>query len=369
MVKNGESLKIQNSVKLGLLGCAKIAEEALIKPIASIPNVSLLDVASRDISKAAAYSKLYHIPRYFGGYDELLNDDGINAVYIPLPNHLHLEWVIKAAEKGKHILVEKPLALNAAEVQQMIDAAQRNGVYLLEGQWIQHTALFKKSVELVRSGRWGPVKHLSTRYTYYYPRYPERFHRHWDHSLAFIPTIILCTRLIKDSLTQMLSISNNMQDFRRRRATGGGCMYDVGCYSLQMIHHFSHSRVQSIAAEADFSGPDGCDWTSSAWITFCNGMTANFLVSFDMSPTVSLRIILENGIISVPSFIDKSNRIYIDNAEGHEEIIVPELNPYVEQLRHFVNVIQGREQPIPPVDSLERTCMIDLFFKKTKRPN
>jgi xylose dehydrogenase (NAD/NADP) len=334
-----------------------------------LPDVSMLGVASRDVSKAAAYSKAHQIPRHYGSYDELLNDDEINAVYIPLPNHLHLEWVVKAAEKGKHILVEKPLALNAEEVRQMIDASQKNGVYLLEGLWIQHTALFKKCVELVTSGQWGPAKHISARYTYYYPRYPGRFHRYRDYSLAIFPTLNLCARLLKDSLNHILAKSDYSQDFRRRRVAGGGCMYDVGCYSLQMIHHFSRSKVECIAAEADFSGPDGCDWTSSVWIKFENSITANFLVSFDMPPAVSLRVILEGGVISVPSFIDKSNYIRIDTSEGQEKISVPELNPYVEQLRHFVNVIQGREHPISIADSLERTGIMDLCFAKAERSN
>jgi predicted dehydrogenase len=141
-------------------------------------------------------------------------------------------------------------------------------------------------------------------------------------------------------------------------------MYDVGCYSLQMIHHFSRSKVECIAAEADFSGPDGCDWTSSAWVKFENGITATFLVSFDMPPAVSLQVILERGVISVPSFIDKSNCIQIDSSEGQEKISIPEFNPYVEQLRHFVNVIRGKEHPIPIAGSEERISIIDLCFAK-----
>jgi xylose dehydrogenase (NAD/NADP) len=356
-------------VKFGLLGCARIAEDVLIKPIACLPKVSLVDVASRDISKAAAYSKTHQIPRYFGSYDELLNDHEIDAVYIPLPNHLHLEWVLKAAEKGKHVLVEKPLALNTMAVQQMMDATKKNGVYLLEGLWIQHTALLKKCIELVNSLQWGPVKHLSARYTYYHPHYLGRLHRYRDYSLSLFPLVILCARLMKDSVTNIFTNYFHGQDFRRRRATGGGSMYDVGCYGLQLIHQFSRSKVQSIAAEADYFGSSGADRTSSAWIKFDNGISANLLVSFDMPPAVSLRIILEKGVISVPSFIDKSNRIHIDTTEDHEEITVPELNPYVEQLQHFVNVIRGKERPIPIDDSLERTKMMDLFFEKTKRPN
>jgi predicted dehydrogenase len=141
-------------------------------------------------------------------------------------------------------------------------------------------------------------------------------------------------------------------------------MYDVGCYSLCLIHQFSCSKVQSMAAEADFSGPDGCDWTSSAWIKFDNGITADFLVSFDMPPVVSLRIILEKGVISVPSFIDESNCIHVDTQKGREKIIVSELNPYAEQLRHFVSAIEGHENPVHVADSLERTMIIDEFFAK-----
>jgi predicted dehydrogenase len=341
----------------------------LVKPKIFIPDASLIGVASRDASKAAVYSKVHKIPRHYGSYKELLDDDEINAVYIPLPNHLHLEWVVKAAEKGKHILVEKPLALNAAEVRYMIDASKKNGVYVLEALWIQHTALFRKCVELVTSRQWGMVKHISARYTYYYPRSPGLFHRYRDYSLAIFPTLNLCARLLKDSLNHTFAKSKHTQDFRRRSATGGGCMYDIGCYCLQLIHHFSSSKVKCIAAEADFSGPDGCDWTSSAWIEFEDGITANFLVSFDMPPAVSLRVILEGGVISVPSFIDKSNYIQIDTPEGQEKISVPELNPYMEQLHHFVNVIRGRESPIPIADSLERTHIIDLFFEKGERSN
>jgi predicted dehydrogenase len=173
---------------------------------------------------------------------------------------------------------------------------------------------------------------------------------------------------MKDSVKNIFTNYFHGKDFRRRLATGGGSMYDVGCYGLQLIHQFSRSRVQLIAAEADYFGSSGSDRTSSAWIKFDNGITANLLVSFDMPPAVSLRIILEKGVISVPSFIDKSNRIHIDTTEDHEEITVPELNPILEQLCHFVNVIQGGK-PIPIGDSLQRTSIIDLFFKKTEKKN
>ena len=265
--------------------------------------------------------------------------------------------------------MEKPLALNAREALQMIDATQKHDVYILEGVWLQHTALLKKCFELINTEQLGLIKHISTRYTYYYPRYPGRFHRHRDYPLAIVPTMNLCARLMKDSLIQSLTRFKNTQDFRRIRATGGGCMYDVGCYCLHMIHHISRNKFECIAAEADFSGPDGCDWTSSAWMKFENGVTANFLVSFDMPPAVSLRIIMERGVVSVPSFIDNSNCIHVDTLEGHGEITVPEKNPYVEQLRHFVNVIQGQEQPIPITESLERTSIMDLCFAGADRSN
>jgi len=125
-------MKNDQTVQWGIIGCARIAATALIPGVKSSANGDVLAVASRGLEKAQEYARQFDIPRAYGSYEELLDDPEIQAVYVPLPNSLHKEWTIKAAQKGKHVLCEKPIACCAADAQEMSAACRDKGVLLME---------------------------------------------------------------------------------------------------------------------------------------------------------------------------------------------------------------------------------------------
>eukprot|EP01031_Cornospumella_fuschlensis_P048387 gene48386-59261_t len=158
---------VSKKIRWGVLGYARIARESVIPAIGRAENAEFAALASRDAGKLVE-----SVARYTGGhktyvgYAELLRDPAIDAVYIPLPNSQHAEWTIRAMEHGKHVLCEKPMALDATECRRMIDAAAKNGVKLMEAFMYRYTDRTRKVVETLRSGGLGEVKFLQASFRF-----------------------------------------------------------------------------------------------------------------------------------------------------------------------------------------------------------
>src|SRR3990172_2137566 len=174
----------------GLLSTARI-NRALIPPLRASKRSKLVAVASRTAKGAQAYAHKWRIPRAYASYEAMLDEADIDVIYNSLPNHLHAEWTIKAAQAGKHVLCEKPLALSVEEVDAMTAAARQAGVVVAEAFMYRHHTQTLKVKELVESGAVGNV------------------------------------RLVRGSFTFMIS---RQDDVRLDPAMGGGCLWDVGCY-------------------------------------------------------------------------------------------------------------------------------------------
>ena len=147
----------RQTVQWGILGCARIAATALIPGIKGSVNGEVLAIASRNLEKAKGYALSFDIPRPYGSYDELLDDPEIQAVCAPLPNSLHKEWTIKAAEKGEHVLCEKPIACCAADAREMNDACREHGVLLMEAFAQRFHPQYKRVQQLIQEGRIGRI--------------------------------------------------------------------------------------------------------------------------------------------------------------------------------------------------------------------
>lgn len=182
-------------VKWGVLGTAAIAANCTIPGMMKAENCELYAIAGRSLEKVELYKERFGFQIGYVGYDRLLADPNVEAVYIPLPNDIHKEWVIKALNAGKHVLCEKPLALNAQEVKEMFDAAKRNNVILMEAYAYLHGQYVESLCKDVASGIIGDLVYIDT---------------------AF--------------LTQ-----GYKQDFRLHKHLGGGMIYDLGCYCTTMI--------------------------------------------------------------------------------------------------------------------------------------
>ncbi|MCR5581481.1 MAG: Gfo/Idh/MocA family oxidoreductase [Pseudobutyrivibrio sp.] len=246
-------------VKWGVLGTANIAKNCTIPGMQLADSCELYAIAGRSMDKARAYQKEFGFAKAYGGYDELLDDSEVQAVYIPLPNDLHKKWVMEALEKKKHVLCEKPLALNEDEAKEMFACAQRNGVYLMEAYAYQHSPYVKSLKKDLADGVIGEVDYIES---------------------AFL------TQCYKN-------------DIRLHKAQGGGAMYDLGCYCTTMILSLIESDPIFVKAVGEISGDD-VDYMTTALIKFSNGVRASFNVGMTLGEDTD----------------DRYDRLYIHGSKG-----------------------------------------------------
>ena len=245
-------------LRWGLLGTARI-NRMIIPPLRVSPANRLLAVASRDPGKAAAYAREWGIARAHGSYEALLAEPEVDAVYVPLPNHLHAEWTIRAARAGKHVLCEKPLALSVDEVDAMASAAREAGVVLAEGFMYRHHPQTLKVRALVQDGAIGRVRFV--RGTFSFP------------------------------LTRP-------GDVRLRPEWGGGCLWDVGCYPLSFTRFVLGAEPLEVFGRAVL-GETGVDETFAAQLVFPHDVLAQVDAGFRAPLRAELEIAGTEGTILV----------------------------------------------------------------------
>ncbi len=234
---NGKGKGDKMAIKWGVLGTAGIAQGCTIPGMQMAECCELYAIAGRSETKVNEFKERFGFQKAYVGYDALLADDEVQAVYIPLPNHLHYEWVMKAIEAGKHVLCEKPLALNALEAEEMFRAAKRKGVYLAEAYAYLHSPYVASLREVIDSGSIGTVDYIET---------------------AFV--------------TQGYT-----EDYRLHKEFGGGAMYDLGCYCTTMMLSLVDAEPAFVKACAEFGGDD-VDFNTAGIVRFDNGVRASFNV-------------------------------------------------------------------------------------------
>lgn len=230
-------------LRLGILGCANIARQ-FARDVAPSAMVRLAAVASRKAETAAAFAADTGIGRHFGSYEDLLADDQIDAVYIPLPNSLHAAWAIRAAQCGKHILCEKPLALNLAEAQAMFEAARRHGVMLLEAYPYQFQPQTAAMLDLLRKAAIGEVRSVQ--------------------ALFGFPML------------------GGNQNIRMQPALGGGALLDAGSYPLSLIRMVMGEAPQRVRADASWAST-GVDISMSGTLFYADGRRAQFACAMNVA--------------------------------------------------------------------------------------
>ncbi|WP_303789886.1 aldo/keto reductase [Ruminococcus flavefaciens] len=250
----------KGTVKWGVMGTAGIASWGTIPGMQKAKGCELYAIAGRSLEKAQAYKERFGFEKAYKGYEALLSDPEVEAVYIPLPNDIHCEWVIKALNAHKHVLCEKPLAMNECELRRMFAAARENGVILMEAYAYLHSPYIARLKEIISSGEIGKVDYIDT---------------------AF--------------LTQDYS-----DDIRLHKEQGGGGIYDVGCYCTSMILSLIDSPVKYIKADAEFGGT-GVDHMASVLIGFEDGSRASF----------------NAGMILGTDTNDRYDRLFIHGSKGY----------------------------------------------------
>src|SRR5688572_8381352 len=179
-------------IRIGILGAARIAPRGIVTPADDTLGAEVVAVAARDIDRARDFAAKHSIPMAFGSYGEMIARDDIDMVYVALPPSLHLRWCVAALADGKHVLVEKPFAMNAEEAAQLVAASRASGKHLVEAFHYRFHPLFERALSIVRSGRLGRLRHIEADFN--------------------------------------VSIPNKEGELRYTESLGGGALMDLGCY-------------------------------------------------------------------------------------------------------------------------------------------
>ena len=318
-------------IKWGVLGTANIAKGCTIPGMKLAEECELYAIAGRSIEKADSFRREFGFEKAYGSYDELIADREVRAVYIPLPNNLHLKWVRAALQAGKHVLCEKPLALNAGEAREMFKIAEENGVYLMEAYAYLHSPYVESLKTEIAAGTIGDVDYIET---------------------AFV--------------TQ-----GYKEDFRLHKELGGGAMYDLGCYCTTMILSLIDSEPESVKAVAEFTDL-GVDALTSGIIRFRNGARAAFDVGMVLGENTNSRydrLYIHGTGGSIRSEVeynrqgDVSYRIFSGGKVTEKKISIPQ--NYALEIAQLSRCIAGEEKPhITPEFSLKNAELIDKVLRE-----
>lgn len=298
--------------RLGILGSSNIAAPAILEPAHYVPTVNVAEIANRTFEKAAKLAEAYQIPYVAGSLDELLEMTDLDGVYIALSNELHTEWAVRALNAGKHVLVEKPIALNVEEAERLRNVKERlSAPKLAEGLMIAFHPWQQALKSIVASGQFGQLHRIKTRIT--------------------VPA--------KD---------RHAGNYRSVKAKGGGAFADLGCYWLQFLQTLVGLQPREVTAQSTFDGPDGCDWTFQAALKYANGLEAECLTSFELPFRASHTLYFDHTVLTIPDFFRPVKGFYKikirhDLPDNRSTLCEFEpMNYYVNQLEAFAEIMSGQ---------------------------
>ncbi len=305
----------------GLLSTARI-NGAVMPPIRLSHRSELVGVASRDQAKADAYAQAHALPRAYGTYEAMLADPAITAIYNPLPNHLHAEWTIKAAEAGKHVLCEKPLALSLADIDRMIAAARANKVVVAEAFMYKHHPQTLKVLELLKNKPIGDLLAIKGAFTF--------------------------------------DLSPRPTDIRWMPDMGGGSIWDVGCYPISFTRLIAQADPIEVFGWQTTS-PSGVDEVFVGQMRFANGLLAQFESGFRSPYRTWMEVVGTRGSLYVASPFKPADRAFItlNYGDRSEQIEVNAGHLYQGEIADMEGaVLDGKPQRIPLEDSRNNVALI-----------
>lgn len=321
-------------LRWGMLGAARIGDRAVIPALLASETAELLGVASRDLAKSRQKAEQYGLPKAYGSYEEMLADPDIDAVYIPLPNHLHKPWTIAAARAGKHVLCEKPMALNAAEAQEMTDACREAGVHLAEAFMYRHHPRIKRAKEIAASGEIGQIRAIHGVFTY--------------------------------------NGRDSAGDIRHVAEWGGGGLYDVGCYPISAARLILGKEPEAVTVQAFFSPEHGgVDMMASGLVEFPGSVSLTFDCGMWAVYRNYLEIVgTEGRIVLDPAFLPSlENDGLLVEAGGKVRQEGPYgIDAYVAQADQFARTVWGLEPAAYPAeDAVIGMKLLEACLASAKR--
>jgi len=326
-----------SELRWGVLSTADIGRTKVVPAIQKARRCRVVAIASRDAGRAKAYAAELVIPRAHDSYEALLADEDVDAVYIPLPNHMHMEWTVKAAAAGKHVLCEKPLALTAAHAEQMIAACESAGVTLMEAFMYRLHPSWAAVREIVASGRIGTLMAVQSWFSYY---------------------------------------NDDRANIRNIREVGGGALYDIGCYNVNLSRMLFGAEPTRVAASVIRELGTGVDVLTSAILEVAGG-SASFTCSTRTETDQRVHVYGTTGRVSVgiPFNIppDRPTEIFI-TAGGDppvsprtETLTFPSTDPYtVEAEEMAAIVLDGAAPQFPTRDAVANLRVMEQIFSQER---
>ncbi len=320
-------------LRWGVLSTATIAVTKVIPGLRRAERAEVVAIGSRDPSAAERWATELGIGRAHGSYEAVLADSEVEAVYIPLPNHLHAEWTIAALRAGKHVLCEKPLALTAADARRMLAVAEETGLVLMEAFMYRHHPSWLAARAHLADGRIGRLMAVQTWFSYY-----------------------------NDDPTNIRNIVE----------AGGGALYDIGCYGVNLSRMLFGGEPVRVLASALRDPTSGTDVVTAAILDFGDGI-ASFTCSTRAEDDQRVDIYGTTGRISIeiPFNIppDRPTRITITAggdppvAPASEVIELPTADPYAAEADAFAaTVLDGAAHSLPPADAIATLEVIERIF-------
>lgn len=323
-------------VSWGVLSTAKIGLDRVIGPMQQARLTSIDAIASRDAGKARAAAEALGIGKAYASYEELLADSAIEAVYIPLPNHLHVEWAERAAAAGKHVLVEKPLGMTADEASRLIAARNRSGKLVIEAFMVRYTPRWQKLREVIASERIGDVQAMQAHVTY----------RNMDAA-----------------------------NIRNRPEVGGGALMDIGCYAILFARLAFGAEPRRVVGLIDRDPAMGTDRHASMILDFPSGQ-ATLFCSTQLARAQRVRVFGTAGSIEIEVPVnapdDRPTRIVVDDGQdvlgaGAEAFEFPPCNQYTLQGEAVSRMIrEGIAPEMTLEDSIANMRVLDAVFRSER---
>ena len=327
---------MQTKLRWGILSTAKIGLEHVIPAMQRGQLTTVSAIASRDLDRARQAASKLGIPTAYGSYEELLADPQIDAIYIPLPNHLHVPWTAKAAEAGKHVLCEKPLSLTAAEAETLLEVRARTGVQIAEAFMINCHPQWQRVRALLDEGRIGELRAISGVYSYF---------------------------------------NTDPANVRSKVEWGGGGLMDIGCYLIHTARYAFRQEPRRVVGLIDRDPQLGIDRLTSALLDFPGGQ-AVFTCSTQLIPHQQIQILGTRGCITLEIPInaqpDRPARLFIDSSgdlrgAGITTETFPACDQYTLQGDAFAKaVFEGTPAPVPLEDSIRNMAVIEAIFNSAR---
>jgi predicted dehydrogenase len=323
-------------VRWGILGAANIALTKVIPAIQGTAHSRVVAIASRDLAKARSAAASLEIPRAYGSYDELLGDAEVDAIYNPLPNHLHVSWSIRAADAGKHVLCEKPIAMSADEARTLRDARDRNGVVIAEAFMVRCHPQWMGVKGLVDAGMVGTLRLVSGHFSYF---------------------------------------RRDPADIRSHVEFGGGALMDIGCYPITLSRWLFGVEPTEAIGQIERDPDMRIDRLASALLRFPTGQ-ATFTCAGQLVSYQKMLIFGTIGRIEVEipfnAPADRRCRIFLDDGSqlgglAAAPIDFEEVDQYALQTDRFVDAIRGvSDVPVSIDDAIANMAVIDAVFRSAE---